>query len=122
MLRTGVDVIDLDRLERALQRHGDAFLHRIYTDAEIERYGGRVPSLAARWAAKEAVAKALGTGIGEVGWKEIEVLEDERQAPTLMLYGRAAELAHELGLSAWAISLSHTDSIAIAMVVAMGSS
>ncbi len=122
MLRTGVDVIELDRLERALQRHGDAFLRRIYTQAEIERYGERVSSLAARWAAKEAVAKALGTGLGEVGWKEIEVLEDARRAPRLTLYGRAAELAQELGLTEWSLSLSHTDSIAIAMVVAMGSS
>ncbi len=119
MLRSGVDMIEIQRLERALTRHGNAFLRRIYTQAEIERYRARPQSLAARWAAKEAVAKALGTGIGEVGWTEIEVLEDERRAPTLRLSGRAAALARELGLTEWAISLSHTDELAIAFVVAM---
>jgi len=120
MLRTGVDIIAIDRLERALARHGDAFLRRIYTPAEIDHYGQRPQSLAARWAAKEAVAKALGTGIGPVGWTEIEVLEDANRAPVLHLSGRAAALADELGLREWAISLSHTDDLAIAFVVAMG--
>ncbi len=120
MLRSGVDIIEIARLERALARYGERFLQRIYTPAEIERYRGRPQSLAARWAAKEAVAKALGTGIGDVGWKEIEVLEDERRAPTLHLYGRAQSLAQELNLTEWAISLSHTDELAIAFVVAMG--
>ncbi len=122
MLRSGVDIIEIARLEQALTRHGDAFLRRIYTPAEIERYGDRPQSLAARWAAKEAVAKALGTGIGPVGWTEIEVLADERRAPTLRLSGRAAALARELGLSEWAVSLSHTDELAIAFVVATGPS
>ncbi len=120
MLRTGVDIIEIARLERALARHGDAFLQRIYTPAEIAAYGDRPPSLAARWAAKEAVAKALGTGIGQAGWTEIEVLEDERRAPTLHLHGRARALAQALGLTQWAVSLSHTDELAIALVVAMG--
>ena len=120
MLRNGVDIIAIARLQRALARHGDAFLRRIYTPAEIELYGQRPQSLAARWAAKEAVAKALGTGIGPVGWTEIEVLEDANRAPTLRLSGKAAALADELNLREWAISLSHTDDLAIAFVVAMG--
>ncbi len=121
MLRTGVDVIEIARLQRALERHGNAFLERIYTPAEIAAYRHNLQSLAARWAAKEAVAKALGTGIGEVGWREIEVLADERKAPRLQLHGRAQTLAQTLGLTEWAISLSHTDALAIAFVVATGS-
>ena len=120
MLRTGVDILEIARLERSLVRYGERFLHRIYTQAEIEAYGRRPQSLAGRWAAKEAVAKALGTGIGEVGWTEIEVLEDERRAPVLRLSGNAAALARELGLTEWAISLSHTGELAIAFVVATG--
>ncbi len=120
MLRSGVDIIEIDRLKQSLARHGERFLQRVYTPAEIERYRDRPQSLAARWAAKEAVAKALGTGIGEVGWKEIQVLEDDRRAPRLLLSGNAAALARALGLSEWAISLSHTNDLAIAFVVAMG--
>ena len=120
MLRTGIDLIEIARLERTLARHGDAFLQRVYTPAEIERYAGRPQSLAARWAAKEAVAKALGTGIGPVGWHDIEVLEDASRAPTLRLSGRAAERARALGLTEWAISLSHTRELATAVVVASG--
>ena len=120
MLRTGVDIIEIDRLRRAIDRHGDHFLQRIYTPAEIDRYGDRPWSLAARWAAKEAVGKALGTGIGPVAWTDIEVLEDDQRAPVLRLSGRAESLARELGLTEWAISLSHTDDLAIAFVVATG--
>ena len=119
MLRSGVDIIEIDRLKQSLARHGERFLQRVYTPAEIERYRDRPQSLAARWAAKEAVAKALGTGIGEVGWKEIQVLEDDRRAPRLLLSGNAAALARALGLSEWAISLSHTNDLAIAFVVAI---
>jgi holo-[acyl-carrier protein] synthase len=75
--------------------------------------------LAARLAAKEAVGKALGTGIGEVGWREIEVICDNRGRPWLHLHGHAAALAGELGLAVWDISLTHTRSHAAAMVVAM---
>ena len=120
MLRTGVDIIDIGRVERALARHGHAFLQRVYTPAEIELYKQRTQSLAARWAAKEAVAKALGTGIGPVGWQEIEVLEDALRAPILRLSGRAAARAQALGLTQWAISLSHTQELATAFVVASG--
>lgn len=120
MLRTGVDIIEIARLQHSLDRHGERFLQRVYTPAEIELYGDKVRSLAARWAAKEAVSKALGTGIGPVGWREIEVLEDDKRAPVLHLSGRAEKLAQELGLTEWAISLSHTDKLAIAFVVATG--
>ena len=118
MLRIGVDLIEIERIRKVLERHGDRFLQRVYTPLEIERYGRRIDSLAARWAAKEAVAKALGRGIGDIAWRDIEVLGDDDGAPELHLYRTAASRAAELNLSEWAISLSHTDEHAIAFVIA----
>ena len=119
-LRTGVDLIEVPRLERAIERHGGRFLRRVYTQRELAIAGKRIPSLAARFAAKEAVAKALCTGIGEVMWKEIEVLHGPAKEPVLHLHGKAKELADSLGLHTWSISLSHTQEHAIAMAVALG--
>ena len=120
MLRTGIDLIEVERVARAAERHGDRFYERVYTPAELERCGGRFSALAARFAAKEAAAKALGTGIGDVRWTDFEVLHDERGRPELVLHGRAAELAAELALVHWSISLSHTREHAVAVVVAQG--
>jgi holo-[acyl-carrier protein] synthase len=120
ILRTGVDLIEVTRVRAALERHGEKFLVRIFTAAEQRECGGRFTSLAARFAAKEAVSKALGSGIGAVRWVDIEVRGDENNAPHLYLYGAGAELAKQLGLSNWSISLSHTESHAIAFVVALG--
>ncbi len=118
MLRVGVDLIDIARVERAIERHGERFFNRFFTLAEQVYCGGRLPSLAARLAGKEAVSKALGTGIGDVRWVEIEILADERKRPTLLLYGEAHQLATQLGLNEWDISLSHTNTQAMAFVVA----
>lgn len=101
-----------------MARHGERYLQRVYTRAELEQSRGHPGSLAGRFAAKEAVAKALGTGIGDVGWKDIEVLGDEQNAPTVQLYGAAQRRAHDLGLAAWSISISHSMSHAVAFVVA----
>lgn len=103
-----------------MSRHGKHYLERIYTPAELELCGKRVESLAGRFSAKEAVAKALGCGIGDVEWKEIEILMDEQHAPVLHLHGKASQKADELGLTNWSISLSHSESHAIAFVVAVG--
>jgi len=119
-LSTGVDLLEIYRLEEALERHGGRFLARIYTIAEQELCAGNPASLAARFAAKEAVAKALGTGLGIVAWTDIEILRAESGAPVLRLSGKARSLADELGLGEWAISLSHTHQYAIATVVASG--
>ena len=119
-LATGVDLIEIARIEEVITRHGKRYLERIYTPAELERCGKHSESLAGRFAAKEAVAKALGTGIGEVGWKEIEILGDEENAPTLKLAGAAMERAHQLGLTNWSVSISHSMSHAVALVVAVG--
>lgn len=120
ILRTGIDLIEISRVAEVIARHGKRYLERIYTPAELEQCGKRTESLAGRFAAKEAVAKALGCGIGEVGWKEIEILGDEQNAPVLILYGAAELKANELGLTTWSVSLSHSMSHVVAMAVAIG--
>jgi len=119
-LRTGVDLIEISRIEEIVARHGKHYLERIYTPAELEQCGRRVESLAGRFAAKEAVAKALGCGIGDVTWKEIELLGDEQNAPILTLHGVAEQLAKEMELTTWSVSISHSQSHSVAMVVMIG--
>jgi len=119
-LRSGVDLIEIERVRGAIGRHGERFLNRIFTPLELAEAQSDPASLAARFAAKEAVAKALGTGIGAVCWREIEVRRGLAREPQIHLHGAAAQLAQELGLFYWSISLSHTREIAIAMAVAAG--
>jgi len=120
ILRTGVDLIETSRIAEAIERHGERFLDRVFVKNELKECNGRITSLAARFAAKEAVAKALGCGIGDVSWLEIEVRSDEKKAPYLVLHGEGERLAKQLGLTTWSVSLSHTESQAIAFVVATG--
>ena len=117
-LRSGVDVVEVNRIDNAILRHGQRFFDRFYTKQELIDSDGQTPSLAARFAAKEAVAKALGTGIGQVAWKDIEVVTGPRREPMLRLHGQAQELANSMGLTDWAISLSHTEEHAVAVAVA----
>jgi holo-[acyl-carrier protein] synthase len=117
MKAIGVDIIETERVAQSIARFGDRFLKRVYTERELAYCEGQINSLAARWAAKEAVAKALGTGIGAMSWREIEVVSQSNQRPTVQLHGAAAALAAELGLSGFAVSLSHTRDYAIAFVV-----
>lgn len=119
-LATGVDLVEIERLQQAIDRYGERFLQRIFTATELEEVGHNTASLAGRFAAKEAVSKALGTGIGPVNWREIEVLRGPQRQPRLLLHGSAQRLAEDLNLSDWSISLSHSLSYAIAMVVAVG--
>lgn len=119
-IECGIDIVEIARVEKALKRWGERFLRRVFTRQERLRYGVLAPELAARFAAKEAVSKALGTGVRGVSWQEIETLGDERGKPVLILSGRAAERARELGLRTWAVSLSHSRDNAIALVVASG--
>jgi holo-[acyl-carrier protein] synthase len=121
-LSSGVDLIDIARIRDAVDRHGMRFVARIFTEAEQLECRGRFESLAARFAAKEAAAKALGCGIGVVGWLDIEIRSDREHAPHLYLHGEAEALAARLGLSTWSVSLSHTQSQAIAFVVAISNS
>ncbi|MBL7065887.1 MAG: holo-ACP synthase [Anaerolineae bacterium] len=123
MLTTGVDLIEIARVERILACYGDRFLERVFTPAEVLYCRARLPELAARFAAKEAVAKALGVGVRMIArdgvrWRDVEVTGDARGKPLVRLHGRAAERAGELGLTEWAVSLSHTREYAIAFVVA----
>lgn len=119
-LATGVDLIEIGRIKDVISRHGNHWLERIFTPAELAQYGKRAESLAGRFAAKEAVTKALGCGIGEVSWKDIEILGDEQNAPVLKLHGAAERKAGELGLTSWSVSISHNQSHTVAMVVAIG--
>lgn len=118
-LRSGVDIVEVYRLDRAILRHGDRLFERFFTTQELIDSAGHTPALAARFAAKEAVAKALGTGIGVVGWKEIEIINGPRREPHLHLHGNAKERALELGLGTWSVSLSHTHEHALAIAIAM---
>jgi holo-[acyl-carrier protein] synthase len=118
-LATGVDLVEIERLEEVIERYGERFLQRVFTQQELDEVGENIASLAGRFAAKEAVSKALGTGIGPVSWREIEILRGDQREPVLRLYGSAAILARQRELNQWSLSLSHTNRYAIALVVAL---
>ena len=117
MLITGVDIIEIKRVEKVALSYGDRFLKRIYTDGEIKYCRGRAPQLASRFAAKEEVMKALGTGIRGVGWRDVEVTRKRGMAPDIKLHGRAQKRASQIGLTGLAISLSHSKEFAVASVI-----
>lgn len=122
MQSTGVDIIEIERVGKVLARHGSRFLERVYTKREQRYCRDRLSELAVRFAGKEAVMKALGTGIRGIGWREIEILPDRRGKPHVSLHGRASSRAEELGLTEFAISLSHARAYAVAFVVASSGS
>jgi len=117
----GADLAEVDRIRDVIGRHGRRFIERIYTPAEIayvERKANRFERYAARFAAKEAGAKALGTGISQgVSWLEIEVVREPGGRPNLTFRGRAAEIAARLGATRAALSITHTSALAVASVV-----
>jgi len=117
MHTVGVDIVELDRVDAALQRWGERFLRRVFTDREVAYCRGRVPELAVRFAGKEAVMKALGTGVRGIAWREIEILPMRGGKPLVFLHGRAQQRAAFLGLQDFAISLSHSRDFAVASVV-----
>ena len=119
----GMDLVRIDRIRRVLADHPDRFRARVFTPTECQdaadRGAGEVASLAARFAAKEAALKALGTGRGSgIGWKDVEVRRTGSGAPILLLHGAAADRARMLGLSNWRVSLTHDRGTAGAVVVA----
>ena len=116
-LGSGVDIIEISRVGEVLNRFGQRFLDRIFTPEEIAYCRGRLPNLAARFAAKEAVMKSLGTGVRGVGWKDIEVIRHDSGAPAIRLHGRAKSRAQRLGLEEISVSLSHSREYAVAFVV-----
>lgn len=121
ILRTGVDLIELSRLEQVNPAIRQRFLQRVYTPLELEQVGRSLTSLSGRFAAKEAVSKALGTGIGWVHWQEIEIRRGPAGAPELHLYGNARLAAEQQGLTDWSVSITHDRTHAAAFVVAIGS-
>lgn len=116
-LVVGVDMVEIARVTATRVRYGERFLSRVFTPMERAATGERNTSLAARFAAKEATAKALGTGIGVVSWQMIEIESLPGGQPTLRLHAAAATHAHALGISEWQVSLSHTGTLAVAFVV-----
>jgi holo-[acyl-carrier protein] synthase len=124
VLGIGVDLVENARIEHSLERFGERFLRRVFTDGEIAySQSMKFPArhLAARFAAKEAVSKAFGTGIGKaMGWKDIDVRRKETGEPYVVLEGGAKELAEERKVSKVSITLSHTEHHAMAMIVVEG--
>lgn len=114
--RIGIDIIEISRIEEAIARWGDIFLQRVYTDSELASYHQKPASLAARFAGKEAVIKALGTKISGIKLKEIEILSQPGGEPLVRLHGRTQSQAKHLGLDKLAISLSHCKEYAVALV------
>ena len=113
----GIDIVEIERIESAVCKWGERFLNRVYTEAELKICQDRVPSLASRFAGKEAVMKVLGTGAKGVGWREIEILADAHGKPLVQLYGKAKEKAQNLNLSEFSISLSDTRQYAVAAAI-----
>jgi holo-[acyl-carrier protein] synthase len=122
MIAHGVDIIEVQRIADMLERHGQHFLDRVFTAGE-QAYAAasrrRHEHLAARFAAKEAVLKAIGTGWRSgIAWTDVEVVPLPSGQPTVRLHGRAMEAAHEQGIANWSLSLSHTSSYAVASAIA----
>ena len=122
ILGMGIDLAEVHRIRESIERFGDKFLHRVYTDREIaysNSKANRFERFAARFAAKEAAMKAIGTGWRQgVTWRDFEVVNDTAGKPTMILHARAAEIAKELGIRAILLSLTHTESYGLASVVA----
>jgi holo-[acyl-carrier protein] synthase len=112
----GVDIVEIARLEKAISRWGEDFLCRVYTDSELRLYRKQSSSLAARFAAKEAVIKALGNPTKDISLKEIEILSDPGGRPVVNLYGKTQHQAQGLGLDKLAVTLSHSKEYAVAFV------
>ncbi len=116
----GTDLAEVPRIRAAIDRFGDRFIHRIYTSGEIayvQRKANRDQRYAARFAAKEAGMKAIGTGAVGVRWQDFEVANLRSGKPTLRLHGRAAEVAAQLGVKTVTLSLTHTKEMAMAVVI-----
>jgi len=120
LVGTGIDMVEIDRIAHSIERYGDRFLTRIFTEGEIaycQAKKNSAESFAARFAAKEAGAKALGTGIQHgVTWKELEVRREPGRRPNLYLSGRAQQIADRMGVRRISLSLTHSDTTAMAAV------
>ena len=113
----GVDIIEIARIKQAIDDWGERFLRRVYTETELKLCREKPPCLSIRFAGKEAVMKALGTGARGISWKDIEILAEPSGKPFVQLYGKAQDKAESQGLDQLAISLSHSQEYAIACAV-----
>jgi len=118
----GVDIIEVERVRRVYEHHGERFLKRVFTEIEIRQCRGKVTRLAGRFAAKEAISKALGTGLHGVAWREMEVVQLRSGRPTVRLHGNARKRAELLGLSAFDVSIADLQTFSIAIAVALQAS
>ncbi len=118
MHHIGIDIVEIARIERAISHWGEGFLQRVYTESELKLFHNKPSSLAARFAGKEAVIKALSPRDKRISLREIEILSELNGKPSVRLYGKAQSQAKDLGLDNLAISLSHSREYAIAMVTA----
>lgn len=119
-LRSGIDTIEISRLDEIKPEIKKRFIRRVFTDKEIQQARNRTDVLSGLFAAKEAVSKALGTGIGWVNWRDIEIVHLPSGQPTVVLYGNAKAVANQLGLNTWTVSISHDRNKSIAVAVALG--
>jgi holo-[acyl-carrier protein] synthase len=124
VIAIGTDIIECPRIADMLAKHGDVFVNRVFTATEIEYCAGRkmdYQHYAGRWAAKEAVLKALGTGwSGGIKWTDVELIREPSGQPKIVLYNRALERSQELGIDEIMISVSHTREFAVAFATALG--
>ncbi len=117
-IAVGIDIIEVDRVRKVYEHHGERFLRRVFTEREIQQCRGKINRFAARFAAKEAISKALGTGIHGVAWREMEVVQLRSGRPTVRLHGKAKLRAEQLGISAFDVSMSDLAHFSIAIAIA----
>lgn len=118
-IRSGVDIVEIERFDKQSPQIRGRFFRRVFTARELALIKTNA-SAAGRFAAKEAVAKVLGCGIGAVSWQDIEILSGPSGEPTLILHGEAETIANDLQLQDWSVSISHSKSHAIGFAVALG--
>jgi holo-[acyl-carrier protein] synthase len=118
----GIDIIEVERVRKVFEHHGERFLRRVFTEMEIRQCRGKAERLAGRFAAKEAISKALGTGLHGVGWREMEIVQLRSGRPTVSLHGRAKKRAELLGLSAFDVSMADLSAFSIAVAIAVQTS
>lgn len=120
LIRSGIDTIEISRLDDIRPAIRERFIQRVFTPLEIQQLRDQNENLSGVFAAKEAVSKALGTGIGAVHWRDIEIVHLPTGQPTVQLHGQAARVAQSLGLTQWSVSISHDRDKAVAVAVALG--
>jgi len=116
-IHVGIDIIEINRIEQAISSWQNSFLKRIYTEAELQDCHNVASSLAAHFAAKEAVMKTLGTGTKGLNWRDIEILSNSDGVPLVQLHGRAQNKAKEIGINEFSVTISHSKQYAVAFVI-----